>query len=189
MRTWIPLVLLTMALTATSGLAADPPNRDSDTATQLRAIARDIEALRHDMDALRRDVNDMGVRGADTASRLLDLQQRVDALQALVYRADSAARRAYSYTPPTMPPASETTPLPAAPPTGTIMLRNFSALLGTFVINGQAYSVAPGQSVEVRNVPLGSFTYEIAVEGYGVIRPATTRMLTAGSPYYLNINP
>jgi hypothetical protein len=189
MRTTILFTVLAAAIAATPTVAADPNPTPSDIAAQLRAIARDLDALRRDFDAMHRDIGDIGVRGLDNATRLQELQQRVDTLQAIMYRSDSNSRRALSYSPPAMPPASEGAYLPQAPPTGTVMLRNFSAMMGTFYINGQAYSVAPGQSVEVRNVPVGPFTYEIAAEGYGVIRPATTRVLTTGSPFYLNINP
>jgi hypothetical protein len=189
MRTWITLTLVAAALAGAPALAADPNPSNSEIAAQLRAISDDLRALHAEMRDVRRDIGDIGVRGLDTATRLQEMQQRVDTLQAILYRSDNSGRRAFSFTPPAMPQASDTTPLPQAPPTGTIILRNFSTVTGTFYINGQPYSVAPGQSVEVRNVPLGTFTYEIAADGYGVIRPATTRVLTAGSPYYLNINP
>jgi hypothetical protein len=185
MRIWITLTLLAAGLAATPAAAADPNPTNSEIAAQLRSIAGDLEALRKEVRDMRRDIGDIGVRGLDTATRMQDLQQRLDALQALVYRSDNGGRRAFAYT----PPASDTAQLPQAPPTGTIILRNFSTVMGTFYINGQGYTAAPGQSVEVRNVPVGTFTYEIAAEGFGVIRPATTRVLSAGSPFYLNINP
>jgi hypothetical protein len=189
MRTWIPLTLLAAALATTPAAAADPPVTNDDIARHLKAVMEELTALRRDVASLRRDLTDASLRGADNAERLVDVQRRLDGLQALALRTDDAARRAFSFTPPAgPPPASDTTPLPA-PPTGSIMLRNFSSVAGTFVLNGRAWTVMPGQSTEVRNVPVGPFSYEISADGFGVIRPMTTRVLTAGSPFYLNINP
>jgi hypothetical protein len=184
MRTWTLLPLLAASLAVASARAEDPPAKtlsSAEMAALLQRIGADLTALRNDVDALRKELRTEGVRGAQTTMDLADLQRRVDSLQDLVQRQNDTLRRAFSYTPPATPPAPATT--------GTIMLRNRSGYPGTFFVNDQSYLVMPGQSVEVRGVPVGTFTYEIQAEGFGVIRPRVTRTLTAGTPFYLNIDP
>jgi hypothetical protein len=72
---------------------------------------------------------------------------------------------------------------------GTLFVRNFSDVNGTFFINGRPYAVLAGQRMEVRNIPAGTFTFEIQAEGYGVLRPFSSRYLPAGGTYTLSIDP
>jgi hypothetical protein len=172
----LPAVL---ALTLAAPAFADPPPvKPADLGVQLQAIANDLAILRKEVEALRRDVTSMAVQGAGATVDLRDVKQRLDALEAAVGRQDDALRRSFAYVPPA-----------AAPPAamGTIVLRNFSRVTGTFYINGQGYVVPPGGTTNVERMPAGAFDYEIAADIYGLLRPLTTRVLRAGQTYYLNI--
>jgi polyhydroxyalkanoate synthesis regulator phasin len=133
--------------------------------------------------------------GSDSAYRteVDELRHRFDQLQAQCQRQSDTMRRAFSYTPPSGGSDSALVPAPLPPPpppaTGTILLRNFSDVNGTFVINGQPYAVMAGQVMEVRNVPAGTFGYQIEAQGFGVIRTYTSRSLPAGGTFTLNIDP
>jgi hypothetical protein len=186
MRTWMIWALsAVLALTWAAAAPADPPaspppDKNADLATQLHNLTTELAGLRREIELLRRDLTDAAARGARTSVDVRDLQQRLDAVQNTVNRQDDAVRRALSINPQTPP---------TAPSTGTIVLRNRSGVNGTFVINGRAYSVAAGGSMRVEGVPAGTFTYEIDADFFGLLRPLTTRVLSAGQTFYLNIDP
>lgn len=189
MRNCMTLALAALAFAALPAAAADTPPA---VATELQRISQQLGELSAKLGMMGKDITNIGLQTNKNAADIEDLQKKIGQLQQQLHSQEEAMRRAFSYTP---TPLAPTGPAPgnnetvAVPSTGTILLRNYSSLNGTFFLNGQGYNVGAGQTVEVRGVPAGTFTYEIAAEGYGVIRPATTRVLTAGSPYCLNINP
>jgi hypothetical protein len=180
----LPAVLALVVAAPT--LAADPPTapaRNPDVGIQLQMIINDLAVLRDEVKALRRDVTSMAVQGAGASVDLRALRERLDALEAAVNRQDDVVRRAFSFTPSAPPPPA------TAPAMGTIVLRNFSGVTGTFYLNGRPYVVAPGARVNVERMPAGSFNYEISADFFGVLRPLTTRVLNPGQTFYLNIDP
>jgi hypothetical protein len=182
----LPAVL---ALTVAAPTFADPPTtpaRPPDLATQLQVIANDLSILRKEVEALRRDVTSMAVQGAGATVDLRSIKERLDALEAIVNRQDDALRRFY-FNP--AAPAATPPPPPPAPSAGTIVLRNYSRVTGTFYINEQAYVVPPGGAANVERVPAGTFNYEIATDVYGLLRGLTTRYLRPGQTFYINIDP
>ena len=91
---------------------------------------------------------------------------------------------------------SDSAALPAPPPpppppaVGMVLLRNYSDVTGTFVVNGQPYAVSPGQVLEVRNVPAG--TFQLPDPGRRLRRHPALHdhaILPAGGMYTLNIDP
>ncbi len=218
MRTWKPFIgaaVLAAALTAPT--AAQTPPTIADISKQLKdidaalrsmseKIAADVSGLRKDMEDLRGRVESLEkglttekVRGQKCDSEVIALQHRLDEVQALCKKETESLRRSFSYTPtgPTAAPngGSDSTMLPSPPPPppppamGTVLLRNFSDVNATFIINGQPYAVLAGQTQAVRNVPAGTFTYQIQAEGFGLIRPLSSRYLPPAGTYTLNIDP
>ena len=191
MRTWtlwaLPAVLaLTLAASARAQQTApSPSDKHEDLSAQLKTLTNEIAGLRREMELLRRDLTDSSVRGARMSVDVHDLEQRLNALQNTVQRQDDAVRRALSINPQAVPGTAPA----AVPATGTIMLRNFSRVGGTFVVNGRAYTVMPGDTLSLERMPAGTFNYEIAADGFGVLRPMTTRVLNAGQTFFLNIDP
>jgi hypothetical protein len=183
---WALPAVLALILAAPT-LAVDPPvapARNPDVGVQLQMILNDLAVLREEVKALRRDVTSMAVQGASASVDLRALRERLDALEAAVGRQDDMVRRAFSYTPSAAPPPPAT-----APALGTIVLRNFSGVTGTFYLNGRPYVVAPGARVNVERMPAGTFNYEISADFFGTLRPLTTRVLNPGQTFYLNIDP
>lgn len=105
-----------------------------------------------------------------------DLRNIEERLAALEARLNSDERR-FSFTP------------EAPRRTGTLRLENRSAYEATFTVNGNPYVVPAFETRLVRNVPAGAFTYEIAANGFGVIRPPTTGTVSAGATRVLYVNP
>jgi hypothetical protein len=165
MRTWTKLGLA--VLLATSSAAA-PAHADQDkTAEKVEKLQKDLDALRRDVEALKQQLADSNLRGARSAE---DIREMKDLLIRLVRRQDDLMNgqgRTSAY-PPSMPPAG-------AP--ATVYVQNRYAAAATVSINGRPYTVAPFQTAEVRNIPLGPFTYEVSVDGYGVVQPPTTATL------------
>ena len=79
-------------------------------------------------------------------------------------------------------------PVPVPIGTGTLELTNNSNSFVTVRINGVSYSVPPRTSRSVMNHPTGSFTYEVWAQGYGVIQPPQSRILSANQTYPITVN-
>jgi TolA-binding protein len=146
------------------------------------------------------------LRGLQSATQdLRDLQDRFAALESRPLP-DTGARRAFSYTPP-----QELRDLderlaaverrlgnderrfsftPEAPRrAGTLRLQNRSAFDATVTVNGNPFVVPAFETRLVRNVPVGTFNYEVSAEGFGVIQPTLRRNLTAGETFIVYVNP
>jgi hypothetical protein len=177
MRTWKALLLPALA-----ALLLTPSLRAAEPGSELSALSKKIDDLRADIQAFGSRLTDLAVVTAKNIADIRDLQRHLDDLQAQVSRMDTAQRRAFS-TPP------ENGDSVRVPTTGTIVLRNRSLVGGTFYVNSRSYTVLPGGSVRLDMMPAGPFTYEITADGFGTIRPPTTRVLAANTTYYLNIDP
>jgi hypothetical protein len=104
---------------------------------------------------------------------LRNLEERLAALEARL----SGDERRFSFTP------------EAPRRTGTLRLENRSPYGATVTVNGIPYPVPAFETRLVQNVPAGALTYEVAADGFGVIRPPVTRTLNAGATLPLYINP
>jgi hypothetical protein len=105
---------------------------------------------------------------------LRDLEQRVAALEA---RLRSDEQRRFSFTP------------EAPRRTGTLRLENRSPFGATVLVNGNPFVVPAFETRLVRNVPTGTFNFEVSADGFGVIRPTTTRTLSPGETFIVSVNP
>jgi hypothetical protein len=169
MRTW---KILALPALATLFLASPAPGADGPT--ELGKISQQLDAIQKELRSLRDQLTDAGLANNRNAMKLEDLEKQIADLRA-------QQRRAFSIT----PENEDTVRLPA---TGTIMLRNRSAFGGTFYVNGRGYFVPPYQSLPLRGVPAGTFSYQIAGED-GAATGLRTRYLAANTNYYLNIDP
>jgi hypothetical protein len=186
-KTWALPAVLALSLAAPApGSEIPNPARSNDTAAQLQLIANELAALRHEIEVLRQDLRDLAVRGAVTTVDVRSLKDRLDNIDAKVNRQDRIIAERGAFTP--AAPVPVPVPVPA-PATGSIVLRNFSRVAGTFTVNGTSYTVLPGASAVIERMPTGNFTYEIAADGFGLLRGSTTRTLSAGQTFYLNIDP
>ncbi len=112
------------------------------------------------------------VRPSDILSRFRDFDDRLRRLEDRVGTNRDAVR---------IPPRSLDT--------GSIRLRNTSGLPATVFVNGASYSLSPYESRTLSYQPAGVFNYEVEVEGYGVVRPRTTRTLAARDLFQITIYP
>jgi hypothetical protein len=174
--------------------------------SDLAELRSHLESMRREVEVLRQGLKTEQVRGQKCDAEVADLKLRLDQLRTQCKQETESLRRAFSYQPGAAGPlgttgpaapngGSDTTmlpPTPAPPPPpamGTVFLRNLSDVNATFIVNGQPYAVLAGRTMEVRNIPAGTFTYQIQAEGFGVIHPFASRYLPAGGSYTLNIDP
>jgi len=104
---------------------------------------------------------------------LRNLEERLAALEARL-RGDE---RRFSFTP------------EAPRRTGSLRLENRSAYDATVRVNGIPYVVPAFDTRLVRNVPTGSFNYEVMANGFGVIQPPVNRTLSPGETFIVYVNP
>ncbi len=165
MRTWtrfVPAVLLVLPFTSAAS-GADP---EMTPTQQIEKLQKDMDALRREVKTLQADVLNNGVRGARLEEEMREIRKLLQNLDQMA----SAQEKIRRYGPP--PDA-----VPAAPPTGTITVRNQYTADATIHLNGRPYRVPAGQDVRIGNVPLGPINYDVDVDGYGIVRPLRTEML------------
>jgi len=127
-----------------------------------------LPSLEGDISKLNKAINEM-------ITRLDNLQT---SYQQLADRVRSAPRTAYS---PTEPRANGTT--------GAIRLQNRSGVSATVVVDNRGYVLGPYETRLLENRPLGSFTYEVLADSFGVIQAPVNRTLTADEVFVIQINP
>ena len=157
MRTWtklVPAVLLAMPLMLA------PVHADELNADKIAKLQKDVEELRKEVENLKRG----------TAQ---DIREIKDLLKQMAQQGPVVSRS--GYTPGTGGAGNGGAP---APNMGRVTLRNQYETNATFRINGQSYTVAPHWVMGV-DQPLGPLTWEVSVEGYGVVQPPTSVTLTA----------
>ena len=159
-RRLLPAALLAL-VAAGPARAVDPevPPTNKDIADKLDRIQRDLNELKD----LRRDVN--------------DLSQRVTRIEQNLRGAPDPRGRISGY----MPPAGDT-------PQGTLRLRNSSNVVATVTVNGRPFRLEPNERI-AEPFPAGPFTYDVQVDGFGVIRPAVSRTLPANQTFQITITP
>jgi TolA-binding protein len=154
-------VLLTAALTSASLRAAE-----SD-AEKIARLQRELDAEK--IANLQREID--------------SLRQRIELLERTIRNQDEMLRgqitRQSGYFGPPAAPPNGNGAAAAAPTTASVTLRNQYLADASVTINGRSYRVAAGQTAEVRRVPLGTFNYEVNVDGFGVVQPLTSATLSA----------
>jgi flagellar biosynthesis chaperone FliJ len=146
------------------------------SAQRVERLDRQFRQMSADLREFRRQLTDPGLTTNRAAADLQDLERRLEALRRVVDAQERSISRSYSFA-----------PVPAR--TGTILLENRSPIPVTFTVNGTSYFVAPYQSQPLPNQPAGVFTYQVATDEHGVIRPTVTRTLTPGEVYRIFTDP
>jgi hypothetical protein len=113
------------------------------------------------------------------------LRERIERLERdmTILRTNKTISQAFN--PDAPPPAA---PAPA-PPTGKVRFQNQYRVPATFILNGRAIVVNPGETKVLPDVPAGNFTLEVKAEGYGVIRETISRVLVPNETYFMNVGP
>jgi outer membrane murein-binding lipoprotein Lpp len=178
MRTWMRLVLAVLLATPfTSALVrADssdqlkPPSTDQ----KLDKLQKDVDTLRSEINALQTKVLALAVRQDTPAAELREILRRLDNL---ALKLEAGIRQ-----PTTRESGAGPGPLPAGPgngapaSTGTITLRNQYSAVATVHINGRSFVIEPNRTATL-SVPLGTFNYEVEVDGYGMVQPLRSETL------------
>jgi hypothetical protein len=197
MRTWtrlVPAVLLVLPLTLTPVRAGDAETNEQKIA-QLR---KDVDALRRDLKSLGDAVLDGNARGAKTAEDLAVIKDMLlrmasaselntrrsgyaplpgDELREIrdllhqIARAQEANIRRSAYAP---TPSMTDIPVPT---TGTITVRNRYSATATVRINGRLMTVPPYRDAQMSDVPVGPYSYDVEVDGFGIVQPLRTETL------------
>jgi hypothetical protein len=174
--------LLAAALATAPALAAapeDPPKPDKvDKVLEklkdldgklgaLETIKRDIASLQAQLNLLQQNTNgeikDLKDQNAKLEARMKELEAQLKQM---------TARQAFS---------------PPAPTTGRVRLRNSFTRPARVIINDRSYPLEPNQSADISNLPIGALTYEVIVDGWGVVQARTTVNLTAENPRTIEI--
>jgi hypothetical protein len=180
-----------------------------DVGVRGAQAAQDIRDLQERMALLEQQLRSQRsmLRGLQSATQdLRDLQDRFAALEQRPQASDAGARRAFSYTPPqdlrdleerlaALEARMRTDErrfsfTPEAPRrAGTLRLQNRSAFSATVRVNGNPFVVPAFETRLVRNVPTGTFDYEVSADGFGVIQPTLRRSLAPGETFIVYVNP
>ncbi len=166
-RTWKRLGLTaTLAVVLTAGRGAAQTS-DPAPASQLP------DGLRQEVEQFRGDT----IRSFQAAKKEIDaLKEEIAHLRKdldEVRNAKPSTTRISAY-----PPAG------AAVSTGTIRLSNTYPANVTIVVNGEGYTLAPGETRVLAGRPAGTFTYEVVG-----VRPAVERSLVAGGTFPIQVHP
>jgi hypothetical protein len=166
--------LLAAAFGATSWQArADDPPRP------LEKIQKDLDEINRSLNSLRGDLGALDRRLAETERNVAELRDIVRLLGELARKHDAqlgnGQRVARAFN-------------PDFPPMGVIRLQNRSPYNATVILNGASYPLAPFQTRDVQQMP-GPFTYEVFADGFGVIQPAVSRVLTARETFTIFVYP
>jgi hypothetical protein len=128
-----------------------------------------IPAMEAELQRLGKAVNDLG-------SQLEALQKSSQRLDEKMRNQDARVARALE-------------PRPGPSPTaGTIKLQNRSGVSATVVIDNRGYVLAPFETRLLENRPLGSFTYEVLADAFGVIQAPVARTLNPEEVFVIQIN-
>jgi hypothetical protein len=163
MRTWtkfVPAVLLAMSLTLAAA-HADTPNNDKSNSEKISELQKEITDLKREVENLKRGTSQ-------------DIREIKDMLQRLAQQPPVVSRSGYSPAAGGLGNGGT-----SAPGTAPVYLRNQYGMNATFRINGQSYTVEPYRTTTVMNVPLGTISWEVSVDGHGQIVPSTLVSLTA----------
>jgi hypothetical protein len=186
---------LVAALMLNPQAGAGDPEKTKTVDEKLDQILKEIKTAKADAD-LQKSITDQEIQRLQ--KRVADLEKEIDRLRGVAFyyspegadavramkdRLEKLERNLRAES--RFYPPSDTV---VAPPrdAGSVRVRNHSMYASTVTINGRSVMVYPGQAVTVPNVPAGTFTYEVYVDGFGVIGRRSPTML-AGDVFPLNI--
>ena len=137
------------------------------------------------------------LQSADAVNRLRRLENEVLNLKDSIARLESSfnsiktddRRSYYSSLAPASGSVIAAKPVPVTGIVGTLKLVNSFTQNATVSLNGRPYALLAGQTVTVPGMPAGDFTYEVSVEGLGVIQPTLVRKLAASEIFTVFIYP
>jgi hypothetical protein len=157
MRTWTKL---TLAVLLALSFTLAPAHADELTADKIARLQKEVDKLKEEVENLKRG----------TAQ---DIREIKELLRSLAPQGPVVSRSAYGS------PGAGNSAMPA-PGTARVTLRNRYHATATIHVNGQTHTVPAYSSMIVADVPLGPITYDVFVDGYGLIQPATTVALNPG---------
>jgi len=126
------------------------------------------------------DVQKLTRTVADLNSQLKALQDSYQRLDERLRMQDARIAKSFEPRPPEPRPNGTT---------GTIKLQNRSGVSATVVVDNRGYVLGPFETRLLENRPLGSFSYEVIAENFGVIQSLVTRTLTPEDVFVIQINP
>jgi hypothetical protein len=176
----IPLALL-LVIGSGSALRADEKddkvNTDKPLSPGEKAIIQQINELKADIKTNGEKAN---AKIQEIELRLQIMTDRVDRLEKSVNKIATTPRTSY------FQPTPEASTAPVG--NGTIVLQNTYTDAATIFLNGKAFVVQPNQSITLPGQPIGAYTYEVAVSGYGTIRGPVTRNLDDNRTLLIYVN-
>jgi hypothetical protein len=210
MRTWKTFgmkAILAAAFLAPPALAAADSDAPKTTDARLEEITKqltrmetslkEVGDLKSELAKVSREIGilqrDLTLKVQQDQATQKDLSERIDKLERMareeITRLNEDLRKLRAgpstqsslYTPNQGPP-------PAAG-SGRIRLVNDSFGTVTITLNGKPHTLPPRQSTLLENQPAGRFTYDVQAEGFGVIRPPSTRELAANDTYTIEVFP
>ena len=165
------LLALVVAASLVRAGPETPPNDDklSQVLTQLQEVTNKLSAIQ-----IRQDI------------QIQSMQNDVNQLKADVSRLNEEMRRLSTVK---TNIAASINPEAAAPVTGTILLENHYRFPATVIVNGQALRVMPSEGRRVV-APAGRFTFEVYTDDRAnPVHPLADRLLAAGRPFPIIVNP
>jgi hypothetical protein len=172
MRTWtrlFPAVLLTLPYLGTTLHAGDAETN----AEKISQLQKDVAKLQKEIAELRKDVNDNALRRNASAEELGKMREL---LERMALQQGAIQHRVSAYGPQAV--ASNAPPQTSA----TITVENQFLADAQVSINGQLYTVRPGQTIQVPRIQVGPFEYFVEVNG-ALIQPP--RLETLPPPGYV----
>jgi hypothetical protein len=162
MRTWTRLALTVLFVTPFTLLPAHAGEAEMQ---EIETLKKKLEAHRRAIEDLRNEVNQL----QSLAAELRIIHQKLDGISQQV------TRQSRYFDPNGQNPPNGGAPVPGK---GAITLRNQYTAAATFRINDRTYTVQPGNKLTVTGVPVGTVTFEVSVDGYGVVQRSTAVSLT-----------
>jgi hypothetical protein len=151
---------------------------EKNQAETLKDIRSQISTLQGALDvevqARQGDTRDLRNRIAQLEKQLKDYETRLNQAQARVSNFPA--------------PNGAAPPNAGPPPLGQIRLVNSFGSPARVILNNVVYRLNP-MEIRAVDVPLGPYTFEVLVDGFGSIQPATTGLLTANVPRTIEIFP
>jgi hypothetical protein len=144
-----------------------PEGEKTDITKRLRELQNSIDEMKGNLGTSNLAVQKMLSDISKMQRQLADLQRELDALQGKRTTTSGAS--------------------PVGAAVGTVRLVNEFPQPMDFIVNQTLYRVRPGETREVSNLPLGTFTFRVLdVPGYTAPQ---TRVLTDERPYTIRVHP
>ncbi len=168
----------------------------SDTIRSFQAAKKDIDAVKEDIAHLRKELDEMRNTKA-TAPRISgdvapearvganthEVQKEIGVLKEEIARLGKTLDELRNVGP-SGTRTSAYPPSGAVAGTGTIRLSNTYTAEVAIIVNGERYTVAPGETRVLAGRPAGTFTYEVVG-----VQPAVQRTLVADGTFPILVHP